>query len=146
MIFISHRGNRIGPNPELENTVPYIDEAIADGFDVEVDVWYYDNKFYLGHDTPNVEVSINYLTNRKIWCHAKSIQTLAKLLTTNAHCFWHQNDDTTLTSDRYMWTYPGKELTKQSIAVMPINDGWLKCAGVCSDYVTNLRDKHKGQI
>ena len=39
MIFIAHRGNTKGPNKELENTPGYIDEALDNGFDVEVDIW-----------------------------------------------------------------------------------------------------------
>ena len=38
MIYISHRGNTNGKNPARENTKSYIDEAIAKGFDVEIDI------------------------------------------------------------------------------------------------------------
>ena len=31
------------------------------------------------------------------------------------HCFRHQEDDVTLTSRGYMWTYPGKPLTEKQI-------------------------------
>jgi len=48
--FISHRGNLAGPMPEFENRPDYIDNALDLGFDVEVDLWSYDNKFFLGHD------------------------------------------------------------------------------------------------
>ena len=52
------------------------------------------------------------------------------------HCFWHQEDDVTLTSRGFFWTYPGKELTKKSIAVLPQKiDKTLDCYGVCTDEV-----------
>ena len=38
MIYIAHRGNIRGPNPERENSPDYIDEAIQSGYYVEVDV------------------------------------------------------------------------------------------------------------
>mgnify|MGYP003336226375 CR=1 FL=1 len=57
--------------------------------------------------------------------------------------FWHQEDDFTLTSEGYIWTYPGKELSENSICVMPERnmapDALVNfnqnCYGVCSDYV-----------
>ena len=53
--------------------------------------------------------------------------------------FWHQNDDLTLTSNGYFWTYPGKDLTSNSIAVLPeISKTYTlekKIAGICSDYI-----------
>ena len=38
MIFISHRGNISSKNTNRENSPEYIDEAIGQGFDVEIDV------------------------------------------------------------------------------------------------------------
>jgi hypothetical protein len=49
MKFISHRGNLSGRNPESENSPSYINMALKLGYDVEVDVWYIDGKWYLGH-------------------------------------------------------------------------------------------------
>ena len=40
MILISHRGNIDGVNKLKENKINYINEAIKNGFDVEIDVWY----------------------------------------------------------------------------------------------------------
>ena len=61
---------------------------------------------------------------------------LHHLLELNIHCFWHQEDDVTLTSRGYMWTYPGKKLFYNSICVMPqkplLEKNYL---GICSDYV-----------
>ena len=59
MKIISHRGNLTGPNPIRENSIDYIEEAIAEGFDVEVDLWVDDNECYLGHDDPQYFVTMN---------------------------------------------------------------------------------------
>ena len=57
------------------------------------------------------------------------------------NCFWHQNDDITLTSKGYIWTYPGKQPIQSSIAVMPelYNDNLTNCIGICSDHVEDYK-------
>ena len=50
MILISHRGNIDGKNIYDENSVPYTEKALKLGFDVEIDVWFMENNFFLGHD------------------------------------------------------------------------------------------------
>ena len=59
----------------------------------------------------------------------------------NAHYFWHQKDDITLTSKGYFWTFPGKKLTKNSICVLPEWNSLRKfnCAGVCSDFISKYK-------
>jgi hypothetical protein len=141
MILISHRGNTTGRNLDRENDPLYIDEALRLGYDVELDVWFGDGVFYLGHDEPTYPVSSEYLKNHKLWCHAKNIKALNELVKQGMHCFWHQEDDVTLTSKGYMWTYPGKELTKKSIAVKPDRGADLgDISGVCSDYIKEYND------
>ena len=46
MIYISHRGNIDGPDTGKENSPDYIIKALSLGFDVEIDVWFKDDKFY----------------------------------------------------------------------------------------------------
>jgi hypothetical protein len=142
VILISHRGNINGKDEDRENHPDYIDEAIAEGYDVEVDVWYKDEEWYLGHNEPKYRINLKYLKNDKFWCHAKNIEALNKMLKQDIHCFWHQKDDVTLTSKGYMWTYPGKLLTDNSITVLPEinNDIPKKCLGICSDYIVNYKD------
>jgi hypothetical protein len=141
MILISHRGNLTGPKPEFENSPNYILEASLE-YDVEIDVWLINNQLYLGHDAPQHQINIDFLTNPKLWCHAKNLAALTKMLKNNIHCFWHQEDDVTLTSKQYIWTYPGKEIASENaIAVMPEKiKSWdiLEAYGVCSDYVKDF--------
>ncbi len=136
MILISHRGNLNGKTDD-ENKPKYIEKALSQGFDVEVDVWYDNNQFWLGHDKPQYKVSEEFLEHPSLWCHAKNIQALYVMdKNYHIHCFWHQEDDVTLTSRGFFWTYPGKELTKKSIAVLPQKiDKTLDCYGVCTDEV-----------
>tara|TARA_B100000686_G_scaffold354186_1_gene463125 strand:- start:12749 stop:13165 length:417 start_codon:yes stop_codon:yes gene_type:complete len=137
MILISHRGNLNGKS-DRENQPDYIEEALAQGFDVEIDVWDIFGSYFLGHDEPKYLVKKDFLKNDGLWCHAKNIQGLYSMLEDNIHCFWHQEDDVTLTSEGYMWTYPGKDLTKNSIAVLPDNKPDVEVAGVCSDFIVRL--------
>ena len=142
MILIAHRGNITGKNPEKENEPSYILDAINKGFDVEIDVWYVNNTFFLGHDKSQYEIDVEFLFNDKIWCHAKNIDALYEMIKySDIHCFWHQTDDVTLTSKGYLWTFPGNKLTKNSISVKPAHniDPGI-CAGICCDYIGRYRN------
>ena len=142
MILISHRGNLDGRVREYENDPRYINLALDGGYEVEIDVWCKDGEWYLGHDEPTYQINFNYLRNKKLWCHAKNIESLNKMLKEDIHCFWHQEDDVTLTSCGFMWTYPGKPLTDKSICVLPEKNNEIpkKALGICSDFVVNYRN------
>jgi len=140
VILISHRGNIDGRNPIYENSDKYCQTAIDKGFNVEIDVWYTDT-WWTGHDRPGYRVSVDFLKKKEVWCHAKNIEALNRLLDLGAHCFFHQNDNVTLTSKGYLWTNPTHQLTEKSICVLPelqsiSIDG---CAGICSDYVERYK-------
>lgn len=152
MKLIAHRGNVEGPKPREENNPEYIEKAIFMGYDVEVDVWYdkYEEQFYLGHDEMQYLVHIDWLEKNidSIWIHCKNIESLYQFSKIEGYnYFWHQNDNYTLTSKKYIWCYPGKPHTPNSIIVMPelnsnlefINELSLyNCFGICSDYVAKI--------
>ena len=153
MIFIAHRGNIKGENSERENSAVHILEAIDKGFDVEVDVCRIENNLiYLGHDGPYTWFEKDHLFqyNDKLWYHAKNIDVLYELLNMNCHCFYHGSDDYTLTSQGFIWTYPGADLTSKSVCVKPEDlPGWHDLIdyldiespyAVCSDYVASIRE------
>lgn len=144
MILISHRGNINGPNEIRENSPYYIMEAIAEGFDVEVDVWYVDNQFWLGHDSPQYRTEYKFLLNEKLWCHAKNIEALMEMKKYAIHYFWHENDTVTLTSKNYVWSYPNENFTKNTIAVLPelFNSNIKECRGVCSDFIKEYKKSY----
>lgn len=142
MRLISHRGNITGPNPKLENTIEYINQGLDQGYDVEVDIHYIKGKLYLGHDNTQEEVQLTYLANPKLWCHAKNVEALYEMNKFGIHCFWHQEDDYTLTSRGFIWTFPKKLLYYNSICVLPEQgyEGNLDiCAGICSDYIEEYK-------
>ncbi len=154
MKLIAHRGNIKGTNSSQENCPEYVESAINDGFDVEVDIWYdrFDNKFYLGHDSPQYATTWGWLAKNiaHLWIHCKNIEALYEFshATSGYNYFWHQEDDFTLTSKSFIWTYPGKSYTPRSVIVMP---EWnmpvetfsdlraFNCHGICSDYVGQLK-------
>jgi hypothetical protein len=147
MILIAHRGNVDGPNPDRENHPDYIREAIKAGYDVEIDVWYVDGKLFLGHDNPLYDFPVDVFHSDKIWVHAKNGEAFYKLSNyTNIHTFYHTDEDWVLTTKKYIWTYPGKQLLgRNCICVLPELgfEGALEfCAGICSDYISNWREKH----
>lgn len=144
MKLIAHRGNINGPNPEKENNPDYINTAIKLGYDVEVDVWLIENKWYLGHDNPEYQIKYNFLLDPKLWLHAKNGEAFNELVKNNdANAFWHTTEDWVLTSKKYIWTYPNKKLYSESVCVLPElgYDGDLKeCYGICSDFIIKYSD------
>lgn len=146
MKIISHRGNINGPNNERENHPDYINEAIEEGYDVETDVWFINDKWYLGHDNPEYEIKYNFLFDSRFWLHAKNGEAFYKLFKDknyNFNVFWHTTEDWVLTSKGYIWTYPNKKLYSESICVLPElgYDGNLKeCYGICSDFIIKYSD------
>jgi hypothetical protein len=153
MKFIAHRGNTTGKRTEFENKPFYIDEALHQGFDVEIDIWIKDNRIYLGHDGPEVLIDIDFLNKRKkhLWCHAKNLAALQFLLKNDFHCFFHDIDAYTITSKGIIWTYPGNYINENTICVMPerymtkteINDmkNLSVCFGICSDVISIYKNE-----
>jgi len=148
MILISHRGNINRVIPERENDPKYIIEAISNGFEVEIDVWFVDGKFKLGHDGPKYDFPHELLEHQanKLWLHCKNLEAISQfnILDPNGsylNYFWHQKDDVTLTSKGYIWAYPGKQPIEGSIAVKPElnNDDLTKCAGICSNNISKYK-------
>jgi len=145
MRLIAHRGNITGPDPTNENSPALIKDTLTYGYGCEVDVWYIDKQFWLGHDEPQYEIQEQFLRyqNKDLWCHAKNLDALRIMLTLRIHCFWHQEDDYTVTSEGWIWAYPGKPGNTKTIAVMPEwNDTDVTgYGGVCSDYIQNYVEK-----
>ena len=165
MILISHRGNLNGKQPDNENHPDYILRAIIAGYDVEIDVWFVDGKFKLGHDEPIYDFPFKLLENnfQKLWIHCKNIEAIVAIgefpNENLLNYFFHQEDDITLTSKGYIWAYPGKQPIKNSIAVKPElneDDFFLikknntpnsklnkedltQAIGICSDYIEDYK-------
>ena len=148
MILIAHRGNISGPRPDLENSIPYIEDAISQGFQVEIDLRMKDGELYLGHDEPQYPVSEEFLDRYKsyLWVHCKDHESFRAMVRERSmNFFWHDTDDYVLTRYGYVWAYPGKPPIGQlCVMVMPelhwsIDDiKQMNTFGVCSDYVRLL--------
>ena len=142
--YISHRGNIDGRVINTENSPEQILFALNQGFEVEIDVWFVNDSFYLGHDEPLYLVNEEFLENDKLWCHAKNEESFHKMLSNSKiHCFWHQTDDYTLTSKGIPWVFPGKKVYENSIWVLPektiLKNIMINCLGICSDYISKYK-------
>ena len=106
-----------------------------------------DGEWWLGHDTPDYKVTLDFLKHPLLICHAKNFEAFVRLLKEGIHCFWHQDDDYTLTSNGWLWAYPGKD-SSMGIAVMPETahgtnpKDWSSITrltrGICTDYVESF--------
>ena len=148
MIYIAHRGLTNGPDKSLENNPKQVLNALEQDYHAEIDLWCVNSELFLGHDSPQYPIQESFLKHVHLWIHAKNLSALRWLSNTSYNYFWHQDDDFTVTSHHWIWTYPGKELTSRSIMVMPemhnadlsgLNK--LNCYGICSDYVNNISSK-----
>lgn len=144
MKLIAHRGNINGPDPENENSPKYVESAIQQGYDVEIDLRV-GVGLQLGHDKSQYFIDSSWLNTFKdnLWIHCKDFATLTYLTErrfVGYNYFWHQDDDYTLTSQGYIWTYPGKDVSKNSVLVdLEGVNREADCYGICSDYVGNLK-------
>lgn len=151
MILISHRGNIDRRYSSYENEPNYIDLALIDGYDVEVDIRCIDGSLFLGHDEPEYKINLEWIRERKskIWIHCKNIECLVFF---NEKCkksgnlqefiyFSHDKDFATMTSNGYVWALPGNQPMENTIAVLPelYNEDVSKCVGICSDYIKKYK-------
>jgi hypothetical protein len=145
MRWIAHRGNMEGPSA-YENHPEHLHRALDAGFDVECDVWMDNGEIVLGHDRPLYCVDTNFLQDYRIWCHCKNVDALVYLQDIpSVHYFFHHTDPYTLTSQNYIWVYPGYDVPRGAgILVMPESAPAkslpIECAGVCSDYVKDYKE------
>lgn len=129
-----------GPEPEKENSPYHILNALDLGYDVEVDVWVNGKDIHFGHDEPQwlyIPESFLIEIGHKTWFHCKNFEAFNffNSVFPQLNYFWHQQDDYTLTSQGFIWTYPGKEIGKNSIIVDLDGKTEYNCYGICSDYL-----------
>lgn len=138
MIVISHRGNISGPYPALENHPDQIRQALTQGFQAEIDVWYEDGQFALGHDEPQHPIPAEFLSKRGLWCHAKNLEAVEALAQLNGvHFFWHQTDSITLTNWAVPWCFPGQYVNGGITVLTKRREKWpvhTRLLGICTDW------------
>lgn len=146
MIIISHRGNINGPEPKNENHPNYIDAAIAQGYDVEVDVWSVEGCVWLGHDGPQYNMPIEWLRERvdRLWVHCKNIDA-AHHLGHEFRCFCSDVDPYCFMSQGHIWTNdvsvrPPQNCVVPLLGIEDIKNYQFKDAAfaICTDYPTLL--------
>ena len=142
MLIISHRGNLEGENESTENSPSQIETAINFGYDVEIDLWLIDNDFILGHDKPEHPISLDWLVSNEkfLWVHCKNFEAIDYLSKNqiNLNYFFHDSDDLTLTSRNFMWIYPKKTYSNNSVIVCKDDVEFINYLkkpplGVCTD-------------
>ena len=153
MIIISHRGNINGPVPEKENRPSYIDCALQLGYDVEVDIRFINGTFWLGHDTPDYEVSNTWILKRKnnIWFHCKDLDSASMLneLDDTINKFCHTSDSFVLVSNGTVWVHD-LTLNLDEKCIIPlinkqniIDYNGPEVCGICTDFTVLLKNKIK---
>ena len=142
MKIISHRGNLDGRKPDCENNPTYIDQAISAGFDVEIDVWFVEGEFFLGHDAPTYLIDSSWLVSRaaSLWCHAKNMETIERMLMLeDVVCFWHETDRMTLTSNRIPWLYPNNYVSTGVTVELGEPRKIPDVFGICTDHAVDWK-------
>jgi hypothetical protein len=151
MRWILHRGNNNGPN-SIENNPTKLLSLIEKGYEIEIDLWCRDNKFYLGHDFPEYEITEDFIERNGLWIHCKDENTLEymNLNKKHLHYFYHTTEDYVLTSKGYIWCFVGKSALKGSVIVMPekalesynweelISKNCIICSDYLEDYIKPL--------
>ncbi len=154
MKIISHRGNIKGTLPEKENRPSYIDCAIGLQYDVEIDIRFIDNYFWLGHDKPQYKVEIKWLQQRKnnLWIHCKNVDAALQISKLNDEYiyFCHSNDPYVVISNNKIWCHEINNFINNNcvIPLIKIQDiekyEFSQPYGICTDYPsTVLKDWKK---
>jgi len=145
MKYISHRGNLNGPNPVRENAPDYIGEAIAAGFEVEMDLRMVGGHLYLGHDYPQYRVATSWIDHwqDKLLLHIKDTASLNYVMMNRSkwHYFCHEHDRFTFTSQECVWLHD-LSLQASLTTIVPLISRELLASyknrevyAICSDYV-----------
>jgi hypothetical protein len=150
MKVISHRGNLTGPNKATENDPRQIEHVLkTTDFDAEIDLRRIGEQLFLGHDEPQYKIDASWLYKHcdRLWVHAKSLAALEWLNSESEEClnfFWHQDDSYTLTSHGYIWVYPNRAYTKNSVLVHlgPDFQNRENVLAICTDYPLTYENKN----
>ena len=149
--MISHRGNIRGPIPDKENRPSYIDCAIGNGYDVEIDVNYVNGELWLGHDEPQYKVTHTWIQARSkyLWLHCKDFESAKECWKYQAFC--HSGDPFVFTSNNKIWLHGENEsiYTLDDMTIIPVINKQESTSfhtangipfGVCTDYPAILKD------
>ena len=139
-VFIANRGNYQGADTDNENTFSYLLQAFNAGHLVVCDIQTYKSVLYFGHNEPKETVNWQFITKNKVICRAVDLDSFVVLYNLNAHCFWYQTDDMSLTSRGYLWCKPDVQIDHTRAIWTNVNKEKLhsrpdKIFGICGDIV-----------
>lgn len=149
MIYIAHRGNLTGPDPENENN-PDVIRKVLEGYECEIDLWRFGRNWFLGHDQPRYRIPRGFLEHDGLWIHCKNISALDWLTRGESHLnfFWHDRDLYTITSCGYVWGNIGSPLISSLVVNYPgpprRGERSLlpkRTTGICSDYIQHWKHR-----
>ena len=108
MRVVSHRGNTTGPGSLCERS--FVERALADEYDVEVDVRCDGGMLTVGHDASIYELPVLWTkepTVSRLWYHAKDEAAMTRLASINVRRFAHDAEASVLVyPERYAWIHP----------------------------------------
>lgn len=104
MYLISYRGNIVGVDDKKENKPYQIQEVIRMGFHCWVDVWWYNNQFYLGTYEPYYPIKPSFLNIFAMWCNAMNFETLIKLKEQKAPHYFQYKGEPIMTNTEHFIT------------------------------------------
>jgi len=133
MLFISHRGNVLGPDKKLENNPVHISE-LSKKYNFEIDLWALKDKIFIGHDTPEKQINPSFF-NKKMWIHCKNLEAVNYISNTKFNWFWHENDKMTLTSKGKVWCFPEVYLPEGITVMLEYKKELPKIKGICTDFL-----------
>ena len=146
MKIISHRGNIRGPVPGRENAPSYIDCALGNGYDVEIDVRSVNGELWLGHDEPQYKITWDWIFHRQfnLWLHCKDLEAAKMCQVFQSFC--HEGDAFTFTSGKKIWLHDLSQTVddKTIIPLLSKNDikkfatKYSSAYGICTDYPAYL--------
>ncbi len=138
MKIISHRGNIRGSILDNENRPSYIDCAIGNGYNVEIDLRIVDGELWLGHDEPQYKIEHRWLQLRKkyLWIHCKDLASAKECWDYQAFC--HTSDPYTYTSTGKIWLHD-LSMNIDDNVIIPLMDDPLiyhshQPYAICTDY------------
>ena len=137
MKIISHRGNIRGSIPDKENRPSYIDCALGNGYDVEIDINTVKGELWLGHDKPQYKITHTWLKCRKdhLWIHCKDLEAAKQCWEYQAFC--HTSDPYTYTSTGKIWLHDLSMRIDDEVIIPLIETPTVPTFspyGICTDY------------
>jgi hypothetical protein len=156
MLLISHRGNVDGITPSKENTIPYMQQALARGFHVETDIYEHAGELYFGHAYGDSGEKVNWdflaCNSHKLLLHCKDARSIGIISKHDLNWFCQEHDSYAISSRDLVIAHSkqgGMVYSKldryldSTIIMLPEKNGLgkkfleeLGCVGVCSDIIS----------